>query len=269
MDDFMIRALIAGLGVALVAGPLGSFIVWRRMAYFGDTLAHSSLLGVGLGLVLGVSTGLAILFVCLGVALSLVVLQKNQQLASDTLLGILSHGALALGLTVVSLSDVRVDLTGYLFGDILAVGIDEIIIIYGVVVVIGIALVFLWRPLVSATVHEEMAHVEGVPVQKVRVAYMVMLAVVVAVAMKVVGILLVTSLLIIPAASVRAISRSPEQMAIMAIMAAALSVACGLGLSYQLDTPAGPGIVVFALMLFLGMFVAEWLVKRYAKRQRH
>lgn len=263
MDDFVFNALMAGIGVACIAGPLGSFIVWRRMAYFGDTLAHSSLLGVGLGLVTGISPAIGVPLVCIVVAFSLVILQRRKDLASDTLLGILSHGALAIGLVVIALSDIRVDLNGYLFGDILAVGPTDIWIIYAIAAGVGGVMVFLWHPLVSATVHEELAHVEGVPVVRLRLIYMVLLAIVVAAAMKVVGILLVTSLLIIPAASVRGFSKSPEQMAIMASLSASLAVAGGLALSYQFDTPAGPSIVVAALGLFLAGYIVSPLMMRH------
>ncbi len=127
MDDFFIRALVGGVGVALVAGPLGAFVVWRRMAYFGDTLAHSALLGVALGLLAGIDVTLGIILACIAVAVLLAALQRQRTLASDTLLGIMAHGSLALGLVVLALlAAVRVDLLAYLFGDLLAVTLSDL-----------------------------------------------------------------------------------------------------------------------------------------------
>lgn len=251
MDDFLLRALLAGLAVALVTGALGTFVVWRRMAYFGDTLAHSALLGVSLGILLELNLNLAIVSVCLLLALALVGLQHQRKLASDTLLGILSHSALALGLVAVSFAEnVRIDLMGYLFGDILAVGNGDLLwIVLGSLFALGL-LLWLWRPLLAMTVHEELAQVEGVKVGRTRLLFMLLIALVIATAMKVVGILLITSLLIIPAATARHFVRTPEQMALLAAVIGMLAVSGGLFGSFRWDLPAGPAIVVSAAVLF-------------------
>ena len=252
MDDFLLRALAAGIGVAVVAGPLGCFVVWRRMSYFGATLAHSALFGVALGLLLEVNPTLAIIAVCIVVALVLVALQGQRQLANDTLLGILAHAMLALGLVVTALIEtVRVDLMAWLFGDILAVGNSDLAWILGGGVAVLAVLAAIWRPLLAMTVHEELAAVEGVPVVRTRLLFMVIIAVVIAVAMKVVGILLIVSLLIIPAAAARPFARTPEAMAVMAVIAGCISVFVGLGSSMTWDVPAGPAIVLAASVLFL------------------
>ena len=251
MDDFMLRALLAGLGVALVAGPLGSFVVWRRMAYFGDTLAHAALLGVALGFLLEFNTNLSVIIVCLVLAVALVALQQQRKLADDTLLGILSHSTLSLGLIALAFMEtLRIDLMGYLFGDILAVGNVDLYWIYGCGILAMAVLLFIWRPLLAITVHEELAQVEGVPVTRIRLALMLLIALVIAVAMKVVGILLVTSLLIIPAATARSFARSPEQMALLAAVIGCIAVSGGLFASLEWDLPAGPAIVVSAALLF-------------------
>lgn len=251
LDDFIWRALLGGLGVALAAGPLGAFVVWRRMAYFGDTLAHSGLLGVAVGVLAGVDEGFGVLAVCLATALLLVLLERGQRLATDTLLGILAHSALSLGLVGLALLEtVRVDLSSYLFGDILAVGTRDLAWIWGGGLAALALLAAIWRPLLAATVHEELARVEGVPVFAVRLAFMLLIALVVAVAMKVVGVLLITSLLIIPAATARRFARSPERMAALGSGFGALAVGGGLAASLHLDTPTGPSIVVCAALLF-------------------
>ncbi len=251
MPDFLLRAFLAGLGVALVAGPLGSFVVWRRMAYFGDTLAHAALLGVALGVLAGVNVTLGIIAACLVTALLLLGLQRQRLLASDTLLGLLAHGSLSLGLVALAfLETVRIDLMGYLFGDVLAVTAADLAWIYGGGGVALVILAAIWRPLLAVTVHEELARVEGVNVTAVHMAFMVLIALVIAVALKIVGILLITSLLIIPAAAARRFAATPEQMAVLAAAFGVLAVAGGLSASLVWDTPSGPSIVVAAVALF-------------------
>lgn len=253
MADFLLNALLAGLALALVAGPLGSFVVWRRMAYFGDTLSHAALLGVALGFLLDVSPTLAVTVGCVLLAVLLVTLQQRQPLAADTLLGILAHSTLSLGLVTLSfMKEVRVDLMAYLFGDLLAV--SALWIIAGSALVLAL-ICFLWRPLLAITVHEELAKVEGLPVGAIRLALMLLIAIVIAVAMKIVGVLLITSLLIIPAAAAQRHARSPEQMAVGASLLGLVAVCAGLALSWFKDTPAGPSIVVSAAGLFLLSFV--------------
>lgn len=252
MIDFLLYALLAGLGVALVAGPLGCFVVWRRMAYFGDTLAHSALLGVSIGVLLNINLSITVAAIPLLLALGLVYLEQRGVLSLDTLLGILSHSALATGLVLISLlSDVRIDLMSLLFGDLLSVTLNDLWVIYGVSCTVVLLLVLLWKPLINITVHADLAEVEGVRVSAVRTALMLITALVIAIAMKIVGVLLITALLIIPAATARRLSNTPEQMAFTASGIAMLTVVMGLGMSWYWDTPAGPSVVVCAALLFL------------------
>ena len=251
MDDFLLRALLAGLGVALVAGPLGCFVVWRRMAYFGATLAHAALLGVALGLIFDLDPSLGVLAVSIMVAVSLVALGRERSLSSDTLLGILAHGALAAGLvTLAFVDDTRVDLMAYLFGDVLATSAGDLLWIYGGGAMVLAALAILWRRLLFLTVHEELARTSGVRAGQTRLAFMLLIALVTAVAMKIVGVLLIVALLIVPAATARRFAASPESMAALAAAVGCLAVAGGLGGALGLDAPAGPAIVVAATLLF-------------------
>ena len=252
MDDFILRALLAGLGVALIAGPMGCFVVWRRMAYFGDTVAHASLLGVALAIMLEINIFIGVLAIGSLIALTLFILQDRLALATDTLLGILSHASLAFGLVAISMmSNLRVDLLGYLFGDILAVGWLDLAIIWGGAVVLLGLLALMWRPLLAVTVSPDLAAAEGLPAQRTRLVYVLALAVLIALAMKLIGILLITALLIIPAAAARPFAGSPEVMAVMAALIGAASVGGGVGASLMLDTPSGPSIVVTAVLLFV------------------
>lgn len=251
MDDFLLRAVLAGLGVAVVAGPLGCFVVWRRMAYFGDTLSHAALLGLAVGLLLEVGPTVGILIASGGVALLLALLQRQGRVGADTLLGILSHSALSIGLvTLAFISGVRIDLMGYLFGDILAVQPADLLWIWGGGALALAGLARLWRPLLHMTVSEELAAVEGEPVAMARLGFLLLIALVVAVAMKIVGVLLITALLIIPAATARRFAATPEAMALLAAVAGCVAVGLGLWGSFHFDTPSGPSIVVAAALLF-------------------
>jgi len=252
LGDFFWRALIGGLGVALVAGPLGCFVVWRRMAYFGDTLAHSALLGIALSFLTSIPLNLGVIVTCALIAVVLVILSRTRALATDTLLGILAHSALAIGLVTLSfMPDVQVDLTGLLFGDLLAMSQQDLLWIYGGSVFVLGLLSLLWRGLLMSTIHEELARVEGVPVERLRLVLMLMFSLVIAVAMKIVGVLLITALLIIPAATARRVAHSPEHMMGLAVVFGFIAVGGGLALSWQLDTPAGPSVVVTAFLTFL------------------
>ena len=251
MPDFMINAWLAGVAVAIVAGPLGSFAVWRRMAYFGDTLAHSALLGVVFGLLLDININIAVTLGCLILAIALVLLQQTRLLATDTLLGILSHSTLALGLVCISIfGNTRVDLLAYLFGDLLTASVQDVTTIALVSALVLSLVIGFWRALISMTVHEELARVEGVKVEAVRMLLMLAMALVIAIAMKVVGVLLITALLIIPAAAARRLTQSPEQMAIAASLLGLVSVSLGLASSFMWDTPAGPSVVLSASGMF-------------------
>lgn len=252
LDDFFVRALLAGVGLAIVAGPLGCFVIWRRMAYFGDTMAHSALLGVALSLMLKINLAVSVFVVAAAVSLALLALQKRGALSADALLGILSHATLAIGLVLTSfLTWVRFDLMSYLFGDILSVGEADIDIIWGGGILVLLALAKLWRPLLAATVSPELAEAEGQEPEKARLYFMLLMALVIAIAIKVVGILLVTAMLIIPAAAARRFSASPEMMAALSSLIGAIAVVGGLFASLRFDTPSGPSIVVAALVMFL------------------
>ncbi len=252
MDELVLQALAAGLAVAAVGGPLGSFVIWRRGAYFGDTLGHGALLGVALGIGFGIDPDLSVMAVAVAIAVSLAFLGRGIGLGTDTMLGILAHGGLALGIVGLALTRApALDLSAYLFGDILAIGADDATRIVAFSAAVLATLIWIWRRLLAATVSEELAAVEGIPVALMRLAFMVLLALTVAIAMKAVGILLVTALLIIPAAAARPLARTPGAMAALAALAGMIAVAGGLYAAFAFDTPAGPTIVVAALVLFV------------------
>tara|TARA_Y200000002_G_scaffold271675_1_gene226162 strand:- start:196 stop:999 length:804 start_codon:yes stop_codon:yes gene_type:complete len=251
-DDFFIRALIAGIGIAIVVGPLGCFVIWRRLSYFGDTLSHSALLGVTLAYSFSLNISLSVFIVSAVVALLLINLQKRTKLAGDSLLGLLAHSTLAIGLVLIGfLSYIRFDLMGLLFGDILAVTIEDLALVwFGGFVILGI-LYFIWKSLFSATVNFDLSAAEGMKPEVSNLIFTLLLAGVIALSIKMIGALLITGLLLIPAATARNISNSPNQMVFLATLVGVISVIAGLFTSLELNTSSGPTIIVVALILFI------------------
>lgn len=263
LDDFLVRAFLAGVGVALIAGPLGCFVVWRRMAYFGDATAHAALLGVAIALATDLPVLLGVGIITAMIAIGTAALARGRY-AMDTLLGVAAHAGLALGLVAIALIDnIRVDLMAYLFGDVLAVSTTDLGYIWGGALVIGLLLWRFWNSLLNATLNEELAYAEGGNPAFSRLLLNLLLALLIAIAMKIVGILLITAMLIIPAAAARPLAETPEGMAGLAAAIGMVAVALGLQASLHLDTPAGPSIVVAAAFGFvLTNLVNNLLAKR-------
>ena len=250
LDDFLWRAALAGAAVALAAGPLGCFVVWRRMAYFGDATAHAAILGVALSLGFSISVFIGVLITSLATAF-MILSFSGRVFTVDTLLGVAAHGGLALGLVAVTfIPGVRVDLAAYLFGDILAVGHTDLLIISAGSAAILVALWLRWERLLLLTLNVDLAAARGIDTRRENMILTVMLAVLVAVAIKIVGALLITAMLIIPAAAARPISRTPEWMAVIAVTVGVLAVVAGLSGSFYWDMPTGPSIVTAATVLF-------------------
>ena len=251
-DDFFIRALVAGLGVAFVTGPLGCFVIWRRLSYFGDTLAHSALLGVTLAYSFEINTAFSVFLVSSLIALILIQLQKKTNLPGDALLGLLAHSSLAVGLVVIGfLTFIRFDIMGLLFGDILAVKIDDLFIIWIGGAFILLVLRLIWKPLFASTVNYELAEAEGLNPERAKAIFTILMAAIIAISIKMVGLLLITGMLIIPAAMARNISDSPKKMVIFSIIGGLLSVIIGLFSSLEFNTASGPSIIAASLFLFI------------------
>lgn len=251
LDDFLVRAGLAGLGVVLAAGPLGCFVVWRRMAYFGDATAHAAILGVALSLGFGAPVYLGTLGVAVAMAWLVAHLAGRGE-AVDTALGVLAHGALAVGLVAASfVPGLRNDLNTWLFGDILLVRPADLAWVWGGALLVLGLLIWRWQAMVTATVNEELAMAAGINPTRERLILTLAMAIIVAVAIRVVGALLVSALLVIPAAAARGIARGPEHMAVMATLIGAVSVGLGLAASLYADTPAGPSIIAAATAIFL------------------
>jgi len=252
LDDFIVRAIIAGIGIALVTGPLGCFVVWRRLSFFGDTLAHSALLGVLISITLDINVSLTIFVVASLVAILLLRLERTTNLAGDSLLGLISHSSLAIGLVILGfLSFIRFDVMGVLFGDILSVNSNDLLVIWIGGALILVILSYIWKPLFASTVNYELAEAEGMKPERVNAIFTILLAALIAISIKMIGVLLITGLLIIPTAMARNLSDNPRQMVILSIIGGLLSVLIGLYASFEINTSSGPSIVVVALILFI------------------
>ena len=265
-DDFFIRALIAGIGIALVTGPVGCFIIWRRLSFFGDTLAHAALLGVTMAVFFEINIAFSVFLISSVVALILIKLQKNTKLPGDALLGLLAHSSLAVGLVVIGfLTSIRFDVMGLLFGDILAVNQNDLLLIWIGGALILLILKFIWKPLFASTVNHELAEAEGMEPNKFNAIFTVLMAAVIAISIKIVGLLLITGMLIMPAAMGRNLSNNPQQMVKLSVIGGLLSVIIGLFSSLQLNTPSGPSIITAALILFCFSLIK---IKKYSELKK-
>lgn len=263
LDDFMVRATLAAIGTAISAGGLGCFVVWRRMAYFGDATAHAAILGVALALLFGTSIFLGVGFIAFLMAVLIFSLSGKGQ-SVDTLLGVLAHGALALGLVAVTMiPNQRINLDAYLFGDVLTVTRGDLGIIWIGALIVALVLWRHWTALLTSTVSPDLAYAAGMNPRREQLVLTLLLAAVVAVAIKVVGALLITAMLIIPAAAARNFAKTPEQMALLASAIAALAAFGGVRLSVVLDTPVGPTIICVATAIF-AVGAVSGLVRRPA-----
>lgn len=252
MFDILFPAWLAGVCLAFITAPLGAFVVWRKMAYFGDTLSHSALLGVALGIFLQIDPYLSVIVMTIVLALLLVWLEQKTNYSVDTVLGIIAHSSLSLGVITISLLDnVRVDLMSYLFGDLLAINIHDVIFIaIGAMLILSILTIF-WKRLLSITISPELAQIEGLNVARLRLLLMILTALTIALSMKFVGALIITSLLIIPSATARRFAKTPEKMVMTAVLFSIIAITTGLLLSAWKDTPAGPSVVICSGILFL------------------
>ncbi len=260
LDDFLVRAALAGVGTALAAGALGCFVIWRRMAYFGDAMAHAAVLGVALSLAFSMSIFAGVIITALGMAVLFLVFTGKGQ-SADATLGVLAHGGLALGLVAIALvPGQNLSLDAYLFGDVLNVSRGDLAVIWGGSLIVGGVLWWNWSGLLTATLSPDLAYAAGIDPRRKELIITLLLALVVAVAIKVVGALLITALLIIPAATARRFGRTPELMAIAASTIGVLAALGGLQGALIFDTPVGPSMVVAATL----MFAAAMLFRRPA-----
>ena len=272
-DDFFVRALIAGIGVAIVTGPLGCFVIWRRLSYFGDTLSHSALIGVTIAFSFSINISLSVFIVSSIIALLLLSLQKRTQLPGDALLGLLAHSSIAVGLVLIGyLTFIRFDIMGLLFGDILSVTINDIYIIWFGGAIILIILYLIWRSLFAATVNYDLAAAEGMNPDRSNIIFTLLLAGVIGISIKMIGVLLITGLLLIPSALARNLSSNPSQMVLLSIVAGVISVVLGLFASLEINSASGPSIIVVALVLFILSMLVPTVIDlkriKYSKNEK-
>ena len=262
-DPFILRGILAGIAVALISGLVGCFVVWRRLSYYGESIAHSSLLGAGLGILLGIGINFGVVFICLLFGILFLWLQQSKALSSDTLLGVLAHVALALGIIVISFNKIKIDLHAILFGDILTVSYNDIWGMYVGVFLAVIIILFNWSSLLLVTVDEDLAKAEGINPLYMNLLLTSVLTIVVALSLQIIGLLLITAMLIIPAATARRLVNSPELMVVVATLIGIFSVIIGIFLSVEADIPSGPSIVVIsAILFFLSHFFWSFFKKR-------
>ena len=257
MEDFIYRALLASFGVSVIAGSLGCFVIWKRLSYFSDSISHSALLGVALGLATGLGINFGLVLVGALFSILIVILQQKDFWSSDAVLGIFSHVSLSLGIVVLGfIGDQNTDYFSYLFGDILSITTSDIYWIFFVMFIVIFLLVVNWKKLLLLTLNEELAKAEGINKIFYELLFMLLIALAVSVSVQIVGVLLITSLLIIPPAIARLFSSSPVRMIISSIIVSVVSVLLGLYISMVFDVATGPAIVItLGALFFTGQLI--------------
>ncbi len=263
LDDFLIRSLLAGILMVLVAAPMGCLMVWQRLAFLADTLGHAAVLGVALGLVMSINPMMSVLLIIL---LVMVIMQLSQRrlhvsagVLSESVLAILSYTGLSAGILILGVSGrSNVSLEAILFGDLLATSMQDLMFI-GITVLILLGLLWKhWHSFVAVTVSPEIAQAEGISVQKTQLLLYLMIALLVAVMMKIMGVLLIGAMLVIPVNAARVFSRGPEQMVLISLGFGLISLFSGMFFSWQFDLQTGPAVVVVAtLWLLLALLVQK------------
>jgi zinc transport system permease protein len=252
LDDFLLRALFAGLIMVVIAAPMGCLMVWQRLAFLSDTLGHAAVMGVGLGLMLQIEPLYGVLAVALVIVFSLSRVSHFNNALSETTLAIISHTGLAGGIILVGLLPApTVNLEAILFGDLLATTRGDLLNLLLTTIVLLVLLLRYWRAFVAVSVSREIAQAEGIEVRRVQALMYVMIALLVAVMMKVMGVLLIAAMLVIPTSSARLFSRSPEQMVLISGLYGLAALGGGLTGSFQFDWQTGPAIVISATLLLL------------------
>ncbi len=254
LDDFIIRALLGGIAVAIAAGPLGSVLVWKRMSFFSDAISHSAILGLVIGIILGMNQYVSVALFALLFALFVTLFKTKNFFPNDSLLNIFAQGALSLGIILFYITKTNFNITNILFGDILAISYNDIIISYLGSIFILTSLLYIWRDLLLMIISEDLAKVEGINVRKISFIFTTIVAIMVALSVKIVGIMMVSSLLVIPACFARVFSKTPERMAFLASIFGIAAILIGTLLSTYFDIPTGPNIV---LVLVIGFIIAN------------
>ena len=256
-ESFMLRALAAAILLSPLCAFLGVFVTARRMSFFSDTIAHGALAGVALGVWLGM-TDLTIPMIVFGllVAAAILWIKEHTELLTDTIMALLLSGSVALGIIILSLlrgGSTRIH--GYLFGDILAVSNQDVIFALVLFLIVMVGLFWRLSSMTLLSAHEDMAYVCGVPVRALNFAFILVLTITVALSIRLLGIILVTALLVVPPSAARNISRNLRQQIILSVLLGLVGGVTGIFLSYHLDVPCGPTIVLSCIALFIATLI--------------
>ncbi len=260
---FFIKAMIAAIGVAFATAPIGVFVLWKRMAYFGDAISHSAIFGLGIATIIAVEPIYGIVFCAIIFCLLIFILGKQKLYSSDSIIGITSCSLLALGMILISIFPSNINLENYLFGDLIILQNRDILMIYAVAVLSSVAILIWFPKLLLATINKDLAQISGVEVEKLELKFLLLTALVVACLVKIVGIFLITSMMILPAAIARNFSKTPTQMLFLSLLSSLIIMVGGLFAALFFNLPSSPSIIAFAALLLV---VAIVTAKIYGQR---
>ena len=251
MDNFILLAIISGIGIAFITGLLGCFVVWKKMAYFGESLGHSAVLGIGIGLLLGIGDNIAVLLVIITFSLIVTYLQNKEAFSNDLILAVLAHGLLSIGIILISINpDPNFNLHSFLFGDILTVSLNEIFLIFLSAIFIYLIILTNWKALLITIISKDLAKSQNINNFKIELLFTFTMALAVAISIKIIGALLITSMLIIPSSCAKQLVNNPKNMVIISIIISILSILIGILCSYYFDIPSGPAIILTSFSAF-------------------
>ena len=259
MKNILLNAVITVFGISIGVGPIGSFVLWKKLSYFGDTIAHSALLGVTLAMIMHVHHIIGILLIA--TLPSLMLLQLRNYYTKDMLFNITSNSSLALAsiiLSIIPLSNTNV-ITSMLFGDVLAIDYSDIIVLYIATISIATIIACQWKKWLLITISTDLAIVAKLNTKILEIEFMILLSILIAVSINIIGILLITSLLIIPAATARVIIKTPIQMIVLSSILCFTSSICGLFASYTFDIPAGPSIIMMSTAILIATNLCSYI----------
>lgn len=254
MDLFIIKAFIGGLGISILTSIVGCFVLWKKMAYLGDSLSHSVLLGITLSVIFNIDILLGSFI--FAIIFAFILFSFMDKFDISTILGIIAHSGIAVSVLILSfIKNIRVDLMGYLFGDILTITRTEIYLIFSLIILVSIWLSFNWKKFILTAISNDLAKSEGINTRLLDLQMILLMSLIIVASVKIVGVLLVTAMLLIPAACARNFANTPVQMIFIAIIFGSIFVCLGLFSSLKADTPSGPAIIVIGLLSFLISFI--------------
>ncbi|MFT7086926.1 MAG: zinc transport system permease protein [Rickettsiales bacterium] len=259
-EPLFIKALIAGIGVAIALAPIGVFVLWKKMAYFSDAISHSAIFGLAIATIIAVSPMYGIVLCAVIFCFLMFIIGKQNLYSIDSIIGITSATLLSIGMILLAFFPSEIELEEYLFGDLLNLENYQITIIYAAAALVVLAISLWFKKLLLSTINPDLAKISGIKTENLELKFLLLTAIIVACLVKIVGIFLITSMMILPAAIGRNFSKTPTHMIFLSLAFAIFSIVGGLFFAVFFNLPSSPAIIGFsALILILSILSKKFL----------